>query len=116
MIIGLNTNIVLATGTPALTGSVNISGVVDQPTDNDNFNDLLEETIDPIADKLDNTTIGIKFGGPDAVVIFVIDVFKTYIFPLVIILAILTAVFGFIEMMTSDTEEKRSKGTSYFIR
>lgn len=116
LIIGLNCNIALASGIPALTGSVNISGVVDQPTDNDNFNDLLEETIDPIADKLDNTTIGIKFGGPDAVVIFVIDVFKTYIFPLVILLAVLTAIFGFIEIMTADTEDKRSKGINYFIR
>ena len=116
LILGCNINLALATGSPALTGNINISGLVDQPTNNDNFNDLLKESIDPIANKLDNTTIGIKFWWPDAIVIFVIDVFKTYVFPLVIMIAILSAAFGFIEIMTSDTEEKRAKWTNYFLR
>lgn len=85
-----------------------------QPTENtNNFNGLLEESIDPIKDRLDSTPVGIRYGGVDWVVIFVIDLFKTYIFPLVIILAALTALFGLMEIMTSDAENNRKKWTDY---
>jgi len=49
------------------------------------------------------------------VVVFVIDLFKTYVFPLVIILATLTAIFGFFELMLSSDEKKKASGINYFI-
>jgi len=55
----------------------------------------LETTIDPIKEHLDTSASAniLKYGGVDAIVIFVIDLFKTYIFPLIIILAVLTSIF-----------------------
>ncbi len=100
---------------PALNGEVNIKPL--SPTkETENFKWLLEETIDPIKERLDNTNIGsIRYGWADAIVIFVIDLFKTYVFPLVIILATLTAIFWFLEIMMSSDEKKRKSGINYFL-
>lgn len=93
----------------------NLQGIL-QPTENtNNFKGLLEEAIDPIKDRLDTTPVNTNYGGVDWIVIFVIDLFKTYIFPLVIILAAMTAVFGLMEIMTSDAENNRKKWTDYLI-
>ncbi|HMY80775.1 MAG TPA: hypothetical protein PLW93_05245 [Candidatus Absconditabacterales bacterium] len=102
-------------GNPALKNEVDIT-ILQQQGNTENFKGLLEEAIEPIKDKLDNTNIGsITYGGADAIVIFVIDVFKTYVFPLLIVLALLTAVLNFIQIMFSDSEEKRNKAINYFI-
>lgn len=77
-----------------------------------NFNELLYETIDPIKENIETNT---PYGWVDGIVVFVIDLFKTYVFPIVIILAILLAIFGFMDIMISDSEEKRNKGINYFI-
>ncbi|MFA7284197.1 MAG: hypothetical protein WC004_00035 [Candidatus Absconditabacterales bacterium] len=77
-----------------------------------NFNELLYETIDPIKENIETNT---PYGGVDGIVVFVIDLFKTYVFPIVIILAVLLAIFGFMDIMISDSEEKRNKGVNYFI-
>lgn len=103
------------TSNPALTNEVNIKPL--NPTNTtENFKWLLEESIDPIKNSLDNTNVGgITYWWADAIVVFVIDLFKSYIFPLVIILAILTAIFWFMELMLSSDEKKRASGINYFI-
>ncbi len=78
-----------------------------------NFNSLLDETIDPIKENIETN---VPYAGVDGIVVFIIDLFKTYVFPLVIVLAILTATFGFMDIMVSNSEEKRNKGINYFIR
>jgi hypothetical protein len=101
---------------PALDGNVVIDDVDGSAGSKDNFKWLLEQAVEPIQVHLDNSAPNsIIYGGADGVVIFVIDLFKSYIFPLIIVLAILTAIFGFMELMISDTEDKRKKWADYFI-
>lgn len=78
-----------------------------------NFNELLYETIDPIKDNIETNT---PYGWVDGIVVFVIDLFKTYVFPIIIVLAILLAIFGFMDIMIADSEDKRNKWINYFIR
>ncbi len=101
---------------PALDGNVVIDDVNGSAGSKDNFKWLLEQAIEPIQVHLDNSAPNsIVYGGADGIVIFVIDLFKSYIFPLIIVLAILTAIFGFMELMISDAEDKRKKWADYFI-
>lgn len=101
---------------PALNGNIAIDNINWNAGSKDNFKWLLEQTIDPIQEHLDNSAPNsIVYGWADGIVIFVIDVFKSYIFPLIIVLAVLTAIFGFMELMISDAEDKRKKWADYFI-
>lgn len=101
---------------PALDSNIAIDNLDGNAGSTDNFKWLLEQAVEPIQEHLDSSAPNsIIYGGADGAVIFVIDLFKTYIFPLVIVLTILTAIFGFMEIMLSDTEDKRKKWTDYFI-
>lgn len=98
----------------AIDSNVSLTGIDwTQNNDNDNFVDLIDQTIEPIQDKIETN---IAYGWVDGIVIFVIDIFKTYVFPIIIILAVLTGIFWFFEIMTSNTEDKRKKWMNYFIR
>lgn len=108
---------VFAQTDPAAGNEVNINTVNANPVtwnpSQQNFNELLYETIDPIKENIETN---VPYAWVDGIVVFVIDLFKTYIFPLTIVLAILTAIFGFMDIMQNDSEEKRKKWTDYFIR
>ncbi len=100
----------------ALDKNVNITNLNGNKGSTENFK-LLEETIDPIKEHLDTSATAniLKYWGVDGIVIFIIDLFKTYIFPLIIVLAILTSIFGFMKIMISDDEGERKKWINYFI-
>lgn len=110
------TPVVFAWPNSALDSKVNIKNLNGNKWSTENFK-LLEKTIDPIKEHLDTSASAniLKYGGVDAIVIFVIDLFKTYIFPLIIVLAVLTSIFWFMEIMLSDGEDKRKKWIDYFI-
>lgn len=80
----------------------------------DNFK-LLDDVIEPIRERIDTTPIDTKLGWVDWVVVFAIDLFKTYIFPLTVILSILIFLFGFMEMMVSDSDDKSKKWADIMI-
>lgn len=96
---------------PALSGNVGID-VLNGTVPKDNFEWLINEVVDPIRDRIETN---VPFAGDDGIVIFVIDLFKSYVFPLLIIIAVLMGIFGFMEMMTQESEDKKKKGIDYFI-
>lgn len=96
---------------PALPWDVNIDPVQGlQPEEN--FNDLIDTVVDPIKNNIETN---VPYAWVDWIVIFIIDLFKTYIFPLAIVIMILISIFMFIEIMTSDDEAKRNKGIDNFV-